>query len=339
MVVDMWIQNCFLAPQLLVMLPRFDFMDPQSRARLLGDGVVLNSAEAGWRSMYFEQRHGGLLETVEHVIEGHCLMVKLNPMSRAERKIDGRLQMEIQRRGDTVYIPDGSSHQVRYTTPLGRLHVMVLPKSAINVIADELGAAPFVGAPRFAHEDRFVLEISQSINDELANGDPHGELYAQTYARVLAAHIVTRYGKAACGRLKLPALTPAKLRRLDEYVESEFSRPISLSELAAQAGLSEYYFCRVFKQATGSSPYKYVLQKRLEFAMASLRDCNESIQDIAFAAGFGDPIQFAKHFRRATGLTPTAYRAGYAKKPRVTLLSSNETVPSMLPDARRSWVP
>lgn len=113
----------------------------------------------------------------------------------------------------------------------------------------------------------------------------------------------------------MPALSPAKLRWLDQYIESTLSHPIGLAELANQVGLSEYHFCRVFKGATGMSPYNYVLRKRIEFARHCLRTDNVSIQDVAFMTGFGDPIQFAKQFKRFNGVTPSAYRLNRKKMP------------------------
>lgn len=297
-------------------LMRLDFNNPVAREVILGAGTVRSSAEYGWESIYFEHREGEQFETVEHVMDGHYLMVKLNPLSRAERRLDGRTQLEIQRRGAVAYIPDGCMHQVRYLTPLGGLLLLTLPSSTVDQVASELGVEHFRGVPAFAgNEDPLVLATAEALDRELADGNPHGALFAQTYARVLAAHIVTRhrYPKGKSG--KTPALSPAKLRWLDQYIESTLSHPIGLAELAAQVGLSEYHFCRVFKGATGMSPYNYVLRKRIEFARHCLRKDQASIQDIAFMTGFGDPIQFAKQFKRYNGVTPSAYRQNSKRLP------------------------
>lgn len=294
---------------------RLDFKDEETRTRLLGQGTVRSSADVKWESLYFEHRKGDRFEIAEHVIAGHYLMVKLNPLSKAERKVDGKIQMEIQRRGATAYIPDGCPHQVRYLTSLGSLHLMALPNEIVERTAEEFGIDQFKGIPHFAYaEDKFVLEVAETIDRELLAGNPHGEIFAQTYAKTLAAHILIRYRRTGVQRPKLPALSCPKLRRLDQYIESGLSYPISLRELAKQVGLSEYYFCRAFKEVTGISPYKYVLQKRIEFACARLQQDNMSIQDIAFAAGFSDPVQFTKQFKRINGITPSAYRASYARK-------------------------
>lgn len=297
-------------------LVRLDFNNPELREVILGEGAVRSSAVFGWDAIYFERREGEYFETIEHVMAGHYLMVKHNPMSRAERQLDGRTQVEIQRRGAVAYIPHGCMHRVRYLSPLGDLSLMTLPDETIAKVADELGVANFKGAPSFANvEDQFVLATAESLDRELSDGNPHGPLFAQTYAKVLAAHIVTRHQRPQSKSRAPSALSPAKLRWLDQYIESMLSYSISLSELADQVGLSEYHFCRVFKSATGMSPYNYVLRKRIEFACHCLQNDNLSIQEVAFMTGFGDPIQFAKQFKRFNGVTPTAYRQNRKRAP------------------------
>lgn len=298
-------------------LLQLDFRDAESRRSVLRTDPVRTSAEFGWKSLYFEYREGDVFETVEHVIQDHYLMVKLNPISRANRVLDGVTRAEIQRRGSTAYIPSGCSHRVSYGSPLGRLHLMALPPSMLDAVALEMGVQRVDLAPRFANEeDRFVLAMAEAIDAELAAGNPHGYMFAETFAHTLAAHILTRYRSrtGTCG--KAPALSEGRMRRLDQFVEANISAPISLADLARQVELSEYYFCRCFRLATGMSPYQYVLKKRMEHACACLRRHDMSIQDVAFASGFGDPVQFSKQFRRAHGMTPTAYRAQHAAKGR-----------------------
>lgn len=295
-------------------LPELDFRDAQSRVTILCTDAVRTSADFGWESLYFEHREDQRFETVEHVIPDHYLMVKLNPSSKADRMIDGVTRAEHQRRGSTVYLPSGCSHRVCYASPLGRLHLMTLAPSLVETVAAEMGIARVDIAPRFANEqDRFVLELAESIDAELPAGNPHGKLFAETFARTLAAHIVTRYRGAPSKATTAPTMNQTRLRGLDRFIDANIAMPISLADLASQVGLSEYYFCRCFKRATGMSPYQYVLNKRMERACACLRRDDMSIQEIAFASGFGDPVQFAKQFRRTHGLTPTAYRAAHAE--------------------------
>ncbi|PRC92788.1 helix-turn-helix domain-containing protein [Solimicrobium silvestre] len=291
-------------------LLQLDFKNERDRTLFLPAQPVRSSTDFAWKSLYFEHRTGGDFETEEHEMSGHYLMVKLNPFSKAERKVDGRTQIENQRRGTLVYIPDGCPHRVRYLTKLGGLHLMSLSKDILAEVAGELGVSNFSGVPSLGeNEDRFVLEIAESLNREVEAGNPHGTLFAETYARVLATHIITRYRVVEVTNKKLPNLNQKQIRWLDQYIEAMLPHSISLPELAKQVGLSQYYFCRVFKDATGLPPYQYVLHKRLEFVCECLKKDTMSIQDIAFSAGFGDPIQMAKQFKQAHGVSPSQYRA------------------------------
>jgi len=283
----------------------------EDRCLLFSEEGARSSAAFGWESLYFERREADAFETVDHTLDGHYLMVKLNSISKAERRLDGKIRHENQRRGNTAYVPHGCAHRVRYLTALGRLNFMTIPKATVDEVADELGISRFDGVPSFAdHEDRFVFETAVLIDRELADGNPHGSLYAQTYARVLAAHIVTRYRGVQTNIRHPVTLSNAKMYWLEQYIESMLAHPISLSQMAEQVGLSPYYFCRIFKSTTGLPPYQYILHKRVEFACTCLKAANMSLQDIAFAAGFNDASQFSKQFKSITGITPSAFRLG-----------------------------
>jgi AraC family transcriptional regulator len=288
---------------------------PEDRRLLFSEDGVRTSSDFGWESLYFECREADAFETVDHTLDGHYLMVKLNALSKAERRIDGKTRKENQRRGNTTYVPHGCAHRVRYITSLGCLNFMTVSKAAVDDVANELGITQFAGVPSFAdHEDRFILEAALSIDRELADGNPHGPLYAQTYARVLAAHIVTRYRGVQTAIRHPVTLSNTKMRWLEEYVEFMLAHPISLSQMAEQVGLSPYYFCRVFKNTTGMPPYQYILHKRVEFACSCLKTDNMSLQDIAFTAGFSDASQFSKQFKLIAGITPSAFRLGQKRQ-------------------------
>jgi AraC family transcriptional regulator len=85
-------------------------------------------------------------------------------------------------------------------------------------------------------------------------------------------------------------------------------QPLGLADLAALVQLSPPHFLRMFKHATGLAPHQYVLTQRIERAKGLLRTSMLAIGEIAFHLGFQTQSHFTMHFRRLTGLTPTAYR-------------------------------
>jgi AraC family transcriptional regulator len=89
-----------------------------------------------------------------------------------------------------------------------------------------------------------------------------------------------------------------------ENVAEEFN----LDRLAAQAGLSKFYFNRLFKSAMGMSPSRYQINLRMDEAKRLLRETKQSVVAIALDVGYTNPSHFAQLFRRETGLSPSDYR-------------------------------
>lgn len=85
-------------------------------------------------------------------------------------------------------------------------------------------------------------------------------------------------------------------------------RDIGLSDMARAACYSQFYFSRVFIQATGHSPYDYLMRRRVAAAAEEVAAGNASIVDIALRYGFGSPDTFARAFRRCFGLLPSEAR-------------------------------
>ena len=103
-------------------------------------------------------------------------------------------------------------------------------------------------------------------------------------------------------------LTVRQLRRVKEFIDAQISNEITISDLAAVAGLSQYHFIRAFKDTVGLPPYQYVLSERICRARGLLSKPDLSLDDVALAVGFSDASQLNRAFRKFVGITPTAYR-------------------------------
>jgi AraC-like DNA-binding protein len=80
------------------------------------------------------------------------------------------------------------------------------------------------------------------------------------------------------------------------------------AELESVTGLTRYDLARQFRHMFGTSPYRYLLMRRLDFARELIHQ-QRSLVDVACDAGFADQAHFTRVFRSAFGLTPARYRA------------------------------
>jgi AraC family transcriptional regulator len=100
-----------------------------------------------------------------------------------------------------------------------------------------------------------------------------------------------------------------RLNRVLEYIAAKLHEDLSLAALAEVAGMNPYYFSRLFKQSTGLSPHRYVLEQRISRAQQFLRSSDMTIFEAGVRTGFADQGHFSKVFRRFVGVSPTEYRA------------------------------
>ena len=101
---------------------------------------------------------------------------------------------------------------------------------------------------------------------------------------------------------------PAAVRRARELIDDRYAESLTLSELAAAAGLSPFRLCRSFRRAVGFPPHEYLTCRRVERAKALLRS-GLPPADVAAAVGFCDQSHLTRHFRRRVGVTPGQYRS------------------------------
>ena len=102
-----------------------------------------------------------------------------------------------------------------------------------------------------------------------------------------------------------------RINRALDYIENQiYFEKISIDELAEISGLSTKYFQRAFKEATGATPAKYMLNRKMELSMEYVVGNSYTITEIADIFGFQNVSYFIRKFKEYYGITPAQYRNG-----------------------------
>lgn len=124
--------------------------------------------------------------------------------------------------------------------------------------------------------------------------------------------------EAACAvclyRLLTGLLCPEKegrrgpIQEAARFMRENFSRPLSVKEIAESVYLSPYHFSRRFRAEMGDAPYTYLLRLRISEAKRLLQTTSLSVGEVAEACGFTDDGHFSVVFRQYAGSSPGEFR-------------------------------
>lgn len=191
--------------------------------------------------------------------------------------------------------------------PAEAFHIF-LPPSLLEMAGDR--AAPHIDHSFEATNPdlrRNVLEVFVATHQK----DPDAELRLDTSVLGLAQTLLVGTRPSPPSR-SAGGLAPAVKRRIDDLINSrinsDYSVPLKLADMADAAQLSVDHFTRMFRKETGTTPYLYVSRRRLERAMDLLTKPTMSIGDAADQTGFCSPSHFVAAFRRHLGVTPASFR-------------------------------
>jgi len=173
---------------------------------------------------------------------------------------------------------------------------------ALHALAPRVATLPFVANPV-----RSDSELAAAL--ATAFDGPMEPLRAHELALAVAHAVVRADGRAPdAGKW---ALDDTALERVREHLEQHCQRVVRADELEALSGLSRFVLCAQFRQRFGTTPYRYLLMRRLERVRAGLRR-GEPLAAVAADTGFADQAHMTRLFKAAVGFTPSLYAALHA---------------------------
>lgn len=284
--------------------------------------LPLSSTHAGWEGVVsygFHEPRG--MEGWKVSPNGDImLMVYAGGPIHIERQwAPGSWRGEDLQPGDmVVHWGEGAAYTVRWwslrAVPTRALDLH-LSRQLVNSLAEELLGADLASGAlerQTVIRDPLLTQMALVLWQELEQPVRAGNLYVQTAAQFLAAHLV-RQCAASSGKVRSipPApgrLTDHQIKQVLEFIQQHLSEELTLEVLADQVGFSAYHFARLFRQVMDASPHQFVLHQRIEHAQRLLRETNLPLAQVAQACGFSDQSHLSLVFKQQLGCTPRTYR-------------------------------
>ncbi len=274
-----------------------------------GEAPLLTSADHGWRGVPFE-----LHRSRPFVGE------------RDSGPPTGQLTLIVVVEGRTQLVFREKSHEVEYTCSPGTLSVhtpqerprLCRATGSAKLVAVRLQDAwcerlqqhgaplrPMFLPPMAA--DPTLRDLALAMVREASNESPTGTLFAESLSLAFLSYALDRLPTSRMRGPVRGVLSEGHERRLRRYIEERLHESLRVEELAALCGLRPRQFATVFKRSFGTSPYRYVLDRRLARGAELLRGADCDVAEISSRLGFCSSSYFATEFRRMYGTSPSRY--------------------------------
>lgn len=162
-------------------------------------------------------------------------------------------------------------------------------------------------APSSPVDDPTVRALASAILPTLEFPERVSLLYIDHVCSALATHIVTAYGRVTAAKTG-GMLAPWQEKRVKEIIAANLDGEIRLADLAAECRLSVGHFVRAFRRTANTTPYQWLLHRRIDHAKTLMRDGSQTLADVALSCGFADQSHFTRTFSRLVGLSPRSWR-------------------------------
>ena len=273
---------------------------------------LVSSKPQQWKEIIVEQFYLPPGETEPKSFEEHIICFCLSPQPLlVEQQFGDRRIEHFHRQGDISIYPARVPNAERWHGDDLFLHLRLQPEllKKVALEAADIDSNLIELSTKSKTRDSFLEQIAMSLLSELKTGGLAGKLYVDSIINVLAIHLLRNYCHTN-KQLSKPsdALSKRKLQQAIDYIQAHLDEEIRLENIAGNIEINSTYFCQLFKNSMGVSPYNYVIEQRIERAKQLLSGSNLSITHIALECGFADSSHFAKHFRKLTGMSATKYR-------------------------------
>lgn len=288
--------------------PVINLFDSKEVEKFVHHPSFLTSEAANWQGIHLDYHRLPPQEIPECSTQQHLITIATQSGWQVEQQFEGKPYNIVSRCGSVTIAPMQIHRQYRWEEEIELIQLSLEPALVSNAAPELVNPDRVELVPQSYVNDPLLYELCLTLKAELQQLGSESKFYADSATTFLAVHLLRHY---TTRKLKQEAyqggLSQQQLQVVIDYIQGYLAEEIRLDEIARHLDLSRYYFCRLFKQSMGISPYQYVIQCRVERAKQLLKEENLTLGEIALTCGFAHQSHFHRHFKRLTGMTPKKF--------------------------------
>ena len=267
--------------------------------------LLASSHQVNWSGLSLEHYIYPAYETPEHVLEDHHICIYLGKPLTYKQIVKGKLRSQTCIYGDTVIYPAGLTQKLSWDKEAEIVQLDIKPE-----LITKTGSSDDIELiPQFGFKDALLQQLALTLSAELQHNTTNNKLYIDSLLNSFCLHVIRHYTTRPTEIDDIDGGLPSFLiRRLEEYIQANLERNLTLADMAQVVGLSTSHLTKLFKQSKGISLYQYVICCRIERAKQLLKYQKMAIAEIATQVGFADQSHLTYHFKRRVGVTPRVFR-------------------------------
>lgn len=221
--------------------------------------------------------------------------------------------------GDLVCIPEGEIHRTSYLIEENKSPVecdriaICFSREYIGSLIRQIGEEAFLTAFQKrkitipSNRREYFEDLLFRMLDECQDIDGLSKCFCVHYCEEMLLFII-RLQRMKGMKIAKGTIDDEQILASVQYINQNYKENVTLHEMALQAGMSDSYFSKKFKQITGFGYKEYLNTVRIRNACRLLLDTNMTVTQIAGECGYMDSNYFGDAFKKVKNISPREYR-------------------------------
>ena len=265
--------------------------------------ISASSDQLGWKGLYLEVGNSFGCDVNDLMVDGHFVGLQLNTDAISIRTRAKDTWVESTMPSRTLWLhPEGTPFSIRHAVRSYWAGAVINGHFLDSVLGEhyELRHSYIVRDEVLSLQLQSLIEL---LRQQLLSGANDPDV-AAALIRAFVVTLAKRHGAPAPPIPTGCSIAGHELKALQEWIERNLGRSLTVEAMAQRVGLSVAHFSREFKRASGTTPWSYVMERRVMLAHRQLR-AGQPISTVAHDCGFADPSHLSRAIRARFGLPPS----------------------------------